>query len=164
MSTRKKSPNRMILDQANSFTCASDDDNDSLDFLHSYLHDGFKTSPQGQNLSLLGNDQAVMNPTINSQLLGTNEERDILRNEIDCAYCKSLAKDMEKEKSNDKYKQKKPEQISNNRKNATILMEQRKSRLISEPDLLEDHVVVSVRHARHWSTVVFSRTYYECCI
>ena len=34
MSTRKKSPNRMILDQANSFTCASDDDNDSLDFLH----------------------------------------------------------------------------------------------------------------------------------
>ena len=53
---------------------------------------------------------------------------------------------MEKEKSNDKYKQKKSEQISNNKENAAILMEQRKSRLIPEPDLPEDHVVVSVRH------------------
>ena len=136
----------MILDHANRFIYASDDDNDSLDFSHSYSHDGFETSPQGQNLSLLGNNQAVMNPTINSQLLGTNEERDILRNEIGRAYCESLAKDMEKEKSNDKYKQKKSEQISNNRENAAILMEQRKSRLIPEPGLLEDHVVVSVRH------------------
>ena len=75
MLTRKKSPNRMILDQANLFIYASDDDNDSLDFSHSYSHDGFETSPQGQNLSLLGNGRAVMNPTINSQLLGTNEER-----------------------------------------------------------------------------------------
>ena len=76
----------------------------SVDFSHSSLHDGFETSPQAQTLSLLGNDRAMMNPSINSQLLGTNEERDILRNEIDRAYCESLAKDMEKEKSNGKYK------------------------------------------------------------
>ena len=45
-------------------------------------------------------------------------------------------------------------------------MEQRKSMdwLISEPDLLEDHVVASVRHAtqRHCLTVAFNTTYYEC--
>ena len=77
-----------------------------------------------------------MNPSINSQLLGSDEERDILRNEIDRAYCKSLAR------SNEKYEQNKSEQISNNRENADVLMEQRKSELIPEPDLLEDHVVV----------------------
>ena len=87
-----------------------------------------------------------MNPTISSQLLGTNEEREMLRNEIDHAYCESLAKDMQKEKSNEKYKQSKSEQIFNNRENAAVLMEQGKLRLIPEPDLLEDHVVVSVRH------------------
>ena len=112
MLTRKKSPNRIISDQANSFTYASDDEIDSLDFSHSSLHDDFETSPQDQNLSLLGNDQAMMNPTIDSQLLGTNEERDILRNEMDRAYCESLTKDMEKEKSNEKYKQSKFEQQS----------------------------------------------------
>ena len=53
---------------------------------------------------------------------------------------------MEKERRNVKYKQNKSEQISNNRENAAVLMEQRKSRLIPEPDLVEDHVVVSVRH------------------
>ena len=89
-----------------------------------------------------------MNPTINSQLLGTNDERDILRNEIDRAYCEPSAKDIEEGKSNDKYKQNKSEQISNDRENAAILMEQRKLRLISEPDLLEDHVVVSVSHTK----------------
>ena len=146
MLTRKKSPNRIILDQANSFTYASDDEVDSLDFSHSSYHDDFETSTQPQNIPLLRNDQAMMNPTINSQLLGTNEERDILRNEIDSAYCKSSAKDMEKEKTNEKYKQSKSEQIFNNRENAAVLMEQRKSRLIPELDLLEDHVVVSVRH------------------
>ena len=125
---------------------ASDDEIDSLDFSHSSYHDDFETSPQAQNVPLLRNDQAMMNPTINSQLLGTTEERDILRNEMDRAYCKSLAKDMEKEKSNEKYKQSKSEQIFNNRENAAVLMEQRKSRSIPEPDLLEDHVVVSVRH------------------
>ena len=87
-----------------------------------------------------------MNPTINSQLLGTNDKRDILRNEIDRAYCESSAKDIEKEKSNDEYKQNKSEQISNDRENAAILMEQIKLRLISEPDFLEDHLVVSVSH------------------
>ena len=109
MLTRKKSPNRMILDQANSLIYASDDDNDSLDFSHSYSHDGFEASPQAQNLSLLGNDRVMIKPTINSQLLGTHEERDILRNEIDRAYWESLAKDMDKAKSNDKYKQNKSE-------------------------------------------------------
>ena len=98
MLTRQKSPNQIILDQANSFTYASDDEIDSSDFSHSSSHDGFEASPKVRNLSLLGNDRAMMNPTINSQLLGTNEKRDILRNEIDCAYCESLAKDMEKEK------------------------------------------------------------------
>ena len=146
MLTRKKSPNRIILDQANSFTHASDDEIDSLDFSHSSSHDEFETSPQAQNLSLLGNGQAMMNPTINSQLLGTNKERDILRNEIDRAYCESLAKDMEKEKIDEKYKQSKSEQIFNNRENTAVLMEQRKWRLIPEPGLLEDHVVVSVRY------------------
>ena len=53
---------------------------------------------------------------------------------------------MEKAGRNVKYKQNKSEQISNNRENAAVLMEQRKSRLIPEPDLVEDHVVVSVRH------------------
>ena len=115
-------------------------------FPHSSSHDGFETSPQAQNLPLLGSNQAMMNPTINSQLLGTNEERDRLRNGTDCAYCESLAKDMEKEVSNEKYKQSKSEQIFSNRENAAVLMEQCKSRLIPEPDLLEDHVVVSVTH------------------
>ena len=115
MLTRKKSPNRIILDQANSFIYASDDEIDSLDFLHSSSHDDFETSPQAQNLSLLGSDRAMLNSTMNSQLLGTNEERDILRNELDSTYCESLAKDMEKEKSNVEYKQNKSEQISNNR-------------------------------------------------
>ena len=101
-----------------------------------FLHDRFETSPKAQNLSLLRNDRAMMNPTINSQLLETNEERDILRHEIDQAYCKSLAKDMEKEKSNVKYKQNKFEQISKNRENAAILMEQHKLWLISEPDIV----------------------------
>ena len=87
-----------------------------------------------------------MNPTINSQLLGTNEERDIMKNEIDCVYCKSLARDMEKEGRNEKYKQNKSEQVSNNRENAAVLMEQCKLQLISEPDPQEDHEVVSVRH------------------
>ena len=73
-------------------------------------------------------------------------KKDIRRNEIDSAYCESLAKDMEKEKTNEKYKQSKSEQIFNNRENAAVLMEQRKARLIPESDLLEDHVVVSVRH------------------
>ena len=146
MLTGKKIPNRIILDQANSFISASDDEIDKLDFSHSSSHDGFETSPQTQNLFLLGNDRAMMNPTINSLLLGTNEERDILKNEIDRAYCESLAKEMEKEKSNVKYKQNKSEQISNNRENAGLLMEQRKSRLIPESDLVEDHVVVSLRH------------------
>ena len=95
MFTRKKNPNQMIFNQANSLLYASDGDNDSLDFSYSHSHDGFETSPQAQNLSLLGNDRAMMNPTINSQFLGTNEKRDILRNEIDRAYCDSLAKDME---------------------------------------------------------------------
>ena len=58
MLTREKSPNRIILDQANSFIYASDDEIDSLDFSHSSSHDGFETSPQAQNLSLLGNDRA----------------------------------------------------------------------------------------------------------
>ena len=53
---------------------------------------------------------------------------------------------MEKEKSNVKYKQNKSEHISNNRENAALLMEQRKPRLTPEPNLVEDHVVVSVRH------------------
>ena len=53
---------------------------------------------------------------------------------------------MKKEKSNEKYKQSKSEQIFNKGENAAVLMEQRKSRLIPEPDLLEDHVVISVRH------------------
>ena len=61
---------------------ASDGDNDSLDFSHSCLHDGFKTSLQAQSLSLLGNDRAMINPNGNSRLLGTNEERDILKNKI----------------------------------------------------------------------------------
>ena len=87
-----------------------------------------------------------MNPTINSPLPGTNEERDILGNERVPAYCKSLGKDIEKEKSNVKYKQNKSERISNNRENPAVLMEQRKSRLMPEPDLVEDHVVISVRH------------------
>ena len=92
-----------------------------------------------------------MNPTINS-----------LRNEIDRAYCESLAKDMEKEKIDEKYKQSKSEQIFNNRENIAMLMEQRKWRLIPKPDLLEDHVVVSVRHttrrlflAEHTMNVVY---------
>ena len=106
-----RSPNRIILDQANNFICASDNEIDSLDFAHFSLPNGFETSPQAQILSLLGNDRAMMNPTINSQLLGTNEERDKLRNEIDRAYCQSLSKDMEKEKSNVKHKQNKSEQI-----------------------------------------------------
>ena len=58
MLTREKSPNRIILDQASSFLYASDDEIDSLDFSHSSSHDGFETSPQAQNLSLLGNDRA----------------------------------------------------------------------------------------------------------
>ena len=123
MLTRKESPNRVILDQANSFTYASDDEIDSLDFSHSSSHDDFEISTQAQNISLLGNDQAMMNPNINPQLLGTNEERDILRNETDRAYCESLTKDMEKEKSNEKYKQSKSEQIFNKRENAAVLME-----------------------------------------
>ena len=53
---------------------------------------------------------------------------------------------MLKEKSNDKYKENKSEQISNNRENAVVLMEQRKLRLIPEQDLLEDHVVSSAMH------------------
>ena len=53
---------------------------------------------------------------------------------------------MLKEKSNDKYEQNKSEQISNNRENAVVLMEQRKLRLIPEQDLLEDHVVSSAMH------------------
>ena len=53
---------------------------------------------------------------------------------------------MLKEKSNDKYKQNKSEQISNNRENAAVLMQQRKLRLIPEQDLLEDHVVSSAMH------------------
>ena len=44
----------MVLDQANCFIY--DDYNDSLDFSHSYSHDGFETLPQAQSLSLLGND------------------------------------------------------------------------------------------------------------
>ena len=75
MLKRKKSPNRIILDQANSFIYASDYEIDSLDFSHSSYHHDFETSPQAQNVPLLRNDQAMMNPTINSQLLGTNEER-----------------------------------------------------------------------------------------
>ena len=54
---------------------------------------------------------------------------------------------MEKENSNEKFKRNKSEKISNNRENAAVLMEELKSRLIPEPDLQEDHVVVSVRHA-----------------
>ena len=161
MLTRKKSPNRIILDQANSFIYASDDEIDSFDFSQSY-HDDFETSPQAQNPPLLRNDQAMMNPTINSQLLGTNEERDILRNEIDGAYCESLAKNMEKEKSNEKYMQSKSEQIFNNRDNAAVLMEQRKSRLIQEPDLLKDHAVVSVRHTTR-GIVLEERAKLYCC-
>ena len=65
----------------------------------------------------------MVNPIIGSHLLGTNEERDKLRNELNCAYCKPLAKDMEKGKSNEKCKWSKSEQISDKRENATILME-----------------------------------------
>ena len=54
---------------------------------------------------------------------------------------------MEKENSNEKFKQNKSEEISNNRENAAVLMEELKSWLIPKPDLQEDHVVVSVRHA-----------------
>ena len=46
MLTRKKSPNQIILDQANNFTYTSDDKIGSLDFSHSSSHDGFETSPQ----------------------------------------------------------------------------------------------------------------------
>ena len=69
-----------------------------------------------------------------------------MKNDVDNAYCKSLAKDMEKEKSNEKYKQNKSEKISNNKENAAVLMKQRKSQLIPKPDLQEDHEVVSLRH------------------
>ena len=65
---------------------------------HILLCMGFETSPQAQNLPLMGNDRAVMNPTINSPLPGTNEKREILGNERVPAYCKSLGKDIEKEK------------------------------------------------------------------
>ena len=59
----------------------------------------------------------------------------MLRNEIDLAYCESLAKDTEKEKSNEKYKQSKSEQIFNNRENATADTNGKcKLRLIPAPD------------------------------
>ena len=93
-------------------------------------------------------DPAMTNPTINSQLLGTIEERGILRNEVDRAYLESLAKAMHKENRNEKCEQNKLKKNFNNRENAAALTEQPKSmdRLIPEPELLEDHVVVSVRH------------------
>ena len=112
----------------------------------------------------------MMNPIINSQLLGTNEERDILRKEIDCAYCKSLAKDMEKEKSKVKNKKNKCEQIANNRENATVLVEQRKSQLILDLNLAENHMVVSVKHATRdivrWFLLVEHTTnvVYDCIV
>ena len=60
----------------------------------------------------------MMNPTISSQLLGINEESDVLLNEIH-----ENTKDMEKENSNEKCKQSKPKQNSTKRDNPTILME-----------------------------------------
>ena len=87
----------------------------------------------------------------------------MLRNEIDRAYCESLAKETEKEKSNEKYKQSKSEQIFNNRENATPGTNgKRKPRLIPAPDLLEDHVVVSgpakwrVTVGRWWGVTVYT--------
>ena len=55
MLIRKNSPDRMISDQANS-QAKSDAENESLDFSRSYSYDGFETSFQAENLSLLAND------------------------------------------------------------------------------------------------------------
>ena len=77
-----------------------------------------------------------------SQLIGTNAERKSLNEEIAAAYEESLCVD----KLKDKEKHDKQQKIINQENKAKELQLARQYRIPSEPQLSEEHVVISVRH------------------
>ena len=100
--------------------------------------------------SLSDGDQAVGTST---SFLGTKAERDALLKEQDQAYFESLATDQEKEKE----KKLLLEKELNDVERQTFLRDIRESRLPQEPDITEDHVLVSVRHITQG---VITRSFY----
>lgn len=84
-------------------------------------------------------DGIVENTT---SLIGTQEERSALLNKQDQAYIESLTKDQEK----DKERKLLMEKELNDVERQESLRKTRESRLLPEPDVSEDHVLVSVRH------------------
>ena len=87
-----------------------------------------------------------------THLIGTSDERKSLRAEIDRAYKESLAADQLKSRGGKLQSQSSPAstdsaqaiQLSSEEKSS--LREQRTARVPSEPDLSEEHIVMSIQH------------------
>ena len=73
-----------------------------------------------------------------NQLIGTSKERSLLNNEINASYQRSLQLDEDKEKEKNA-----DEKIANRR---MALMNERKKRVLDEPNFGEDIAVVKIRH------------------
>ena len=73
-----------------------------------------------------------------NQLIGTSKERSLLNNEINASYQRSLQLDEDKEKEKNA-----DEKIANLR---IALMNERKKRVLDEPNFGEDIAVVKIRH------------------
>ena len=84
-------------------------------------------------------DEVIENTT---SLTGTHDERSELLHEQDQAYFESLKQDQEKEEERRLLLEKELNDVERQERLRNV----RESRLLQEPDVTEDHVVVSVRH------------------
>ena len=80
-------------------------------------------------------------------MIRTSDERLSLSKEINRAYEKTLEYDKKKKKKAEKERQ---EQIE---KHLLELMEERKTRVVAEPSLVEPHATITVRHCNLGSKV-----------
>ena len=89
-------------------------------------------------------------PATSTPLLGSSAEREVIRQEVDNAFQRSLELDTEKSKS--------IENDVNEELRLTELMNARKSKLQDEPTIFDDHVTVTVRHTILGNKIRFFNT------
>ena len=76
-----------------------------------------------------------LSDTITSSLIGTTTERQRIQREIQNSYDESLIADQEKDEKQDRIER------------SLSLQQIRKNRVPQEPDIQEDHIVMSIRHS-----------------
>ena len=87
----------------------------------------------------------LFNVVNSNTLIGTTSERQILINEIENSFLESLHADIEKEREN-QMKERRREEQTKISEDVTRLMNERKNRVLPEPNMDEDMTFLSVRH------------------